>query len=105
MKHTEVFEKIIEEQLARIERIKQNQTPVDYTSLDKIIIGVIGGDGIGPTITAHARRVLEEILKEEILAGKVEFRTIDGCTIENRHAAGKAIPDDVLEEIKSVTCC
>ncbi|HQC82359.1 MAG TPA: isocitrate/isopropylmalate family dehydrogenase, partial [Bacillota bacterium] len=100
MKHTEVFEKIIEEQLARIERIKQNQTPVDYTSLDKIIIGVIGGDGIGPTITAHARRVLEEILKEEILAGKVEFRTIDGCTIENRHAAGKAIPDDVLEEIK-----
>jgi isocitrate dehydrogenase (NAD+) len=100
MKHTEVFEKIIEEQLARIERIKQNQTPVDYTSLDKIIIGVMGGDGIGPTITAHARRVLEEIMKEEVQTGKVEFRTIDGCTIENRHAAGKAIPDDVLEEIK-----
>lgn len=100
MNYTDAFEKIIEEQLARIERIKQNQTPVDYTSLDKIIIGVIGGDGIGPTITAQARRVLEEILKEEVLAGKVEFRTIDGCTIENRQAAGKAIPDDVLEEIK-----
>jgi isocitrate dehydrogenase (NAD+) len=30
----------------------------------------------------------------------VEFKVIEGCTIENRAAAGKAIPDDVLSEIK-----
>ncbi len=100
MKYTEIFEEIVKRQLTRIEVIKQNQTPVDYQSLDKIVIGVIGGDGIGPAITKQARRVLEEILSEEVKAGKVEFRTIEGCTIENRAAVGKAIPDDVLVEIR-----
>ncbi|MBQ3224915.1 MAG: isocitrate/isopropylmalate dehydrogenase family protein, partial [Oscillospiraceae bacterium] len=67
----------------------------------KIIIGVCGGDGIGPAITKEAHRVLEYLLKEEVDAGKIEFRVIDGLTIENRVAANKAIPDDVLEELKA----
>ncbi len=33
-------------------------------------------------------------------AGKVEFRTIEGLTIENRAAQLKAIPEDVLVELK-----
>ena len=68
--------------------------------MERIVIGVIGGDGIGPAITDQAKRVLEHLLKAEIQKGKVEINVIDGLTIENRAACGKAIPDDVLEEIK-----
>ncbi|MBQ9939403.1 MAG: isocitrate/isopropylmalate dehydrogenase family protein [Oscillospiraceae bacterium] len=97
----EKFAALIEAQLARVERMKAQKEFVDYNKLDKIIIGVCGGDGIGPIITGEAQRVLEFLLKEEVEAGKVEFKMIDGLTIENRVAANKAIPDDVLAEIKS----
>ena len=100
MDYIKDFEKIVSQQLSRVEKMKQTQDFIDYQSLDKIIIGVIGGDGIGPIITAHAKRVLEYLLGDEVKRGKVEFRTIEGCTIEKRAAAGKAIPDDVLDEIK-----
>ncbi|MDO4482400.1 MAG: isocitrate/isopropylmalate family dehydrogenase [Bacillota bacterium] len=98
--YLEKFEQIVQQQLARVEKMKNDRDFVDYKALDKIIIGVVGGDGIGPAITAQAQRVLEHLLADEVKAGKVEFRVIDGCTIENRAAAGKAIPDDVLEELK-----
>ncbi|MBR2181018.1 MAG: isocitrate/isopropylmalate dehydrogenase family protein, partial [Oscillospiraceae bacterium] len=95
------FEKIIALQLKRIEAMKKENEFIDYAALPKIIIGVCGGDGIGPAITKEAHRVLEYLLKEEVDAGKIEFRVIDGLTIENRVAANKAIPDDVLEELKA----
>ena len=94
------FEKIIEMQLGRIEAMKAETDFIDYNTLPKLIIGVCGGDGIGPAITREAHRVLETLLADKVKAGKVEFRVIDGLTIENRAAAGKAIPDDVLAEIK-----
>ena len=97
---TEKYEALLRGQLERVERINANKEAIDYSSLDKIIIGVCGGDGIGPVITAASRRVLEYILADQIKAGKVELRDIDGLTIENRAAVGKAIPDDVLEELK-----
>ena len=92
----EKFGKLLEEQMVRIERMKSVKDFTDYSKLDKIIIGVVGGDGIGPAITHEAHRILEFLLKDE----KVEFKVIDGCTIENRAACGKALPDDVLEELK-----
>ncbi|MBR5448925.1 MAG: isocitrate/isopropylmalate dehydrogenase family protein, partial [Clostridia bacterium] len=95
------FRAILEKQLTRVENMKSQGDFVDYNSLDKIIIGVCGGDGIGPTITKEAERVLRSMLKDEVAAGKVEFRTIDGLTIENRIAHGKAIPDDVMAELKA----
>ena len=95
------FEQIVKTQQARVQRLKNDTGAVDYQKLDKIIIGVIGGDGIGPAITAHAQRVLETLLADDVAQGKVEFRTIEGLTIENRSACGQAIPDDVLEEIKA----
>ena len=98
--YLEKFEAIVKQQLARVEKMKSDKDFVDYKALDKIIIGVVGGDGIGPAITAQAQRVLEHLLADEVKSGKVEFKVIDGCTIENRAAAGKAIPDDVLEELK-----
>lgn len=97
----EKFRSILEEQIARERKMEQNKAYTDYKSLDKIIIGVCGGDGIGPIISAESVRVLEFILKDEIAAGKVEIRTIEGLTIENRIAHNKAIPDDVLAEIKA----
>ncbi|MBQ3055640.1 MAG: isocitrate/isopropylmalate dehydrogenase family protein [Oscillospiraceae bacterium] len=95
------FEKIIDMQLARIEKMKAEDDFIDYAKLDKLIIGVCGGDGIGPAITEQSARVLKHLLADQIASGKVEFRNIDGLTIENRAACGKAIPDDVLAELKA----
>lgn len=95
------FRKILEEQLTRVENIKAQGDFIDYPALQKIVIGVCGGDGIGPTITHEAKRVLEYVLDSEVKAGRIEFRDIDGLTLENRIAANKAIPDDVLAELKA----
>lgn len=97
----EQFRTLLTEQIARQQKMENDKDVVDYSKLDKIVIGVCGGDGIGPVISAEAERVLAFILKDEIVAGKVEIRTIEGLTIENRIAHGKAIPDDVLAEIKA----
>jgi isocitrate dehydrogenase (NAD+) len=94
------FEKIVTEQLERVERMKKGEDWTDYDALKPIIIGMIGGDGIGPFITDEARRILEALLADQVKSGKVEFRTIEGLTIEKRAKVGKAVPDDVLEEIK-----
>ncbi len=96
----EHFGKILKEQLKRVEDMKASAGWMDYSKLDKLVIGVVGGDGIGPFICKHAENVLKELLKEEIAAGKVEVRTIDGLTIENRAKHLKAIPDEVLVELK-----
>ena len=96
----EKFGQLLEEQLRRVEEMKAQGDFIDYQSLDQIIIGVCGGDGIGPAITAQAQRVLEYLLKKEIKTGKVIFRTIDGLTIERRAAENAAIPPAVLEELK-----
>ena len=99
-KAKEHFGKIVTEQLERVERMKAGEDWVDYNSLKPIIIGVVGGDGIGPFICKHAHQILEFLLEDEVKNGKIEFRVIEGLTIENRAKVMKAIPDDVLEEIK-----
>lgn len=97
----EKFGALLEMQQARVKEMRAQGDFVDYAALDQIIIGVCGGDGIGPTITKEAARVLEFLLKDEVTRGKVAFRVIDGLTIENRAAQNKAIPDDVLAELKA----
>lgn len=97
----EKFESLMRSQLERAQRIKQEKEFTDFDSLDKIVIGVCGGDGIGPIITKESARVLEFMLKEQVDANKVEFKVIDGLTIENRAACNKAIPEDVLAELKT----
>lgn len=96
----EKFGAVIEDQLKRIEKMKAEKDFLDYSKLDQIVIGVVGGDGIGPAITAQAQRILEYLLKDEVSSGKVAFKVIDGCTIEHRAEVGKALPDDVVEELK-----
>jgi len=94
------FGKIIEEQLARVERLKQQPDWLDFSQLKPIKIGMIGGDGIGPTIAIESQRVLEYLLRDQVSTGKVEFRTIEGLTIENRAKHLTSIPDDVLAAIR-----
>ncbi len=96
----ERFGTLLEQQAARVAGIRQAPPPTDFAALDTIKIGIIGGDGIGPAIAAEAQRLLEELLAAQVASGKVEFGTIDGLTIENRAAQHKAIPDDVLAEIR-----
>ena len=94
------FGAVIEQQLERIERIKTSPEPTDFSKVKPIIVGMLGGDGIGPMIAAESRRVLEGLLKQEVDAGKVEFRTIEGLTIENRAEKLQSIPDDVMAAVK-----
>lgn len=96
----EKFRGLMTAQLARAKKIKEDNTFTDFQALDTIVIGICGGDGIGPIITKESERVLAFLLKDEVARGKVQFKEIDGLTIENRAACNKAIPDDVLEELK-----
>ena len=94
------FGTVLQQQLERVERLKEEGDWVDYSNVSPIIIGMLGGDGIGPTISYETQRVLEYLLREEVASGKVEFKVIDGLTIENRAEKLQSIPDDVLAEIK-----
>jgi isocitrate dehydrogenase (NAD+) len=73
---------------------------VDYTKIAPLRIGILAGDGIGPFIAAESKRVLSFLLKDEVASGRIVVDDIAGLTIENRAAHLKAIPDDVLDEIK-----
>ena len=97
----EHFGTVLAEQLERVERLLLEGDWVDYSAVDPIVIGMIGGDGIGPSISEATQRVLEYLLQDAVSSGKVRFRTIDGLTIENRAAKLQSIPDDVLADIQS----
>lgn len=96
----EQFRTLLNQQLKRVEIMESGATAKDYSKADKIVIGIVGGDGIGPIIVKEAKQLIEFLLDDEVKSGKVEFNIIDGLTIENRLNVGKAIPDDVLSEIK-----
>ena len=96
----EHFGEVLAQQLERVELLRQEGDWRDYGKIEPIVIGTIGGDGIGPSISAATRRVLEYLLKDAVDGGKVRFRAIEGLTIENRAAEMKSIPDDVLAAIK-----
>lgn len=99
-KAKEHFEDILVEQLTRVEKMKAGEDWIDYSKLKPIIIGIVGGDGIGPYICKHAHHILKFLLEKEVQEKKIEFRVIEGLTIEKRAKVMKAIPDDTLDEIK-----
>lgn len=94
------FEKMVSDQLARVERMKNEPPAVDFANKEKIIIGFVDGDGIGPVIMKETRRVLDSLLAEDVEADRIEMRTIEGLTLENRIAQNNTLPEDVLEAIK-----
>ncbi len=96
----EHFGKLVGEQLDRVEKLKAAEDWLDFSKIKPIIIGVAGGDGIGPTISKEAERVLAFLLADEVKKGNVEFREITGLTIENRSRLNQSLPDDVLAQLK-----
>ena len=92
---------ILEMQKKRVAAMRAQGDFLDYAALNPLVIGVCGGDGIGPVITRVSEDVLRFLLDADVQAGKVAFRTIDGLTIENRIATGQAIPADVLANLKT----
>ena len=95
------FKRILENQLARCEKMKNCTEKTDFSKKEKIVIGVIDGDGIGPVIVNSAETVMRKLLEKEISAGKIEIKRIDGLTIENRLLKNQSVPEEVLTEIKS----
>ena len=97
----EQFRTLLTEQIARSERMERGAQAKNFAAMDKIVIGVAGGDGIGPIIMRETRRVMDALLADEIASGRVEIRDIDGLTIENRLALHQSVPADTLAAIKS----
>ena len=95
------FESLLRQQLERQERMEQAAPEKDFARMKTITIGLIDGDGIGPIIMKQAERVLETLLADDIASGRVVLKKIEGLTIENRLALGKAVPEDVLAAIKT----
>ncbi|MGI6766835.1 MAG: isocitrate/isopropylmalate family dehydrogenase [Lentihominibacter sp.] len=100
MTYTQHFETIVKEQLERVERMKSMQEAPDFSAMEKIVIGTIDGDGIGPIIMNSVREILKKLLTEEIACGKIELRQIDGLTIGNRIEKMETVPSDVMAVIK-----
>ncbi len=96
----EKFGELIRGEYARIEAMKKDNVVKDFSKLDHIVVGILPGDGIGPIIMKQALRVVSELLKDEIAGGRVEIRTIEGMTIENRVEKMQSLPDEVFEECK-----
>lgn len=96
----EKFAELIRSEYARIERMRQDTEVKDFSKLEKIIIGILPGDGIGPIIMEQALRVLHALMADEIASGRIEIRHIEGMTIENRDALGESLPEPIFEEMK-----
>ncbi len=92
------FRTLLLQQQARIANMDTNA--VDFSKKKTVTVGLIDGDGIGPIIMKQALRVLEKLLAEDIQSGAVVLKRIEGLTIENRTAQGKAVPEEVLIQIK-----
>ena len=96
----EKFGALLENESARIEKMKQGSMPTDFSKKEKIIIGVLPGDGVGPILMEQAMRVLGELVGKEIAEKKIEIRTIEGMDIATRVAKLESLPEDVKPKIK-----
>ena len=97
----EQFKALITQQLQRQLKMESDAGAKDFANMDKIVIGLVPGDGIGPIIFDSASKVMNYLLRDEVQKGRIELKYIDGLTIENRMEKGQSVPDDVLAEIKS----
>ena len=61
-------------------------------------ITVLGGDGIGPDVTAEAVKVLDAVGKKFDLSFEYQYALIGGCAYEKY---GKPLPEETLETAKN----
>lgn len=97
----EQFGALIENERTRIAHMKESSRPTDFSRKEKIIIGILPGDGVGPILMEQALRVLMELVGNEIAQNRIEIRTIEGMTIEDRVAKMESLPADVIPKIKA----
>ncbi|MCD8361834.1 MAG: isocitrate/isopropylmalate dehydrogenase family protein [Lachnospiraceae bacterium] len=95
----ETFGELLASQTERIEKMKAAPAAPEYENMDKIIIGVIRGDGIGPYVMKQALRVVNSMLAKPIADGRIEIRFIPGLSVDERRVAMKSIPDESLEAL------
>lgn len=100
-KAQEMFGELLAAQTERIERMKAAGAAPDYEKMEKIMIGVIPGDGIGPVIMEQALRVVRFLLAEPIAGGRIDIRIVPGLAVAERAKAMKSIPQESLEVLKS----
>lgn len=77
----EKFAELIQSEFERIERMKADKEVTDFSKLDKIVIGVLPGDGIGPIIMKEALKVLNNLLA----AGDCQRSRRDPCDRGHDH--------------------
>lgn len=99
-KAQKAFGELIRQDYQRIDGMKKAQEPLDFSKLDKIIVGILPGDGIGPVIMPLALQVMEALVGDDVKSGKIEIRHIEGMTIENRVAQNNSLPQECLNEIR-----
>ena len=99
-KAQKAFGELIRQDYQRIDGMKKAQEPLDFSKLDKIIVGILPGDGIGPVIMPLALQVMEALVGDDVKSGKIEIRHIEGMTIENRVAQNNSLPQECLDEIQ-----
>ena len=95
------FETLLREQLQRQRDMETGVCRKNFENAEKICIGIIDGDGIGPIIMKEAVRVLEKLLEDEVKSGRVCLTRIEGLTIENRLACGQSVPEETLAAIRT----
>ena len=91
------FRSLLESQAERADRLGES---LGRRQGNATVIGLVGGDGIGPGIVSQAERALRKLLEAEIARGTIELRLIEGLTIENRLKQGQAVPENVLSAIR-----
>ena len=98
----EKYKALLYEQLQRSEDIKKVKDFTDYNKLDKLVIGVCGGDGIGPTITAASEKVLRKLLADDIAAFAADHPELRSLYIGWNDAITDLTPLVPLENLESV---
>ena len=86
------FRTLLEKQLERAGRMENAAPAKVFDAGTPVTVGLVPGDGIGPVIMAEARRVIDELLKEELATGTLTVRPIEGLTLERRLALGQPVP-------------
>ena len=94
------YKSLLEEQLRRQTRMETASPAKDFAKAERIVVGLVPGDGIGPIIMEQAERVLHRLLADDVASGRIELRAISGLTIKNRLALGRALPEDTLAAMK-----
>lgn len=80
-----------------------NKDGEDLCSLkksNKIVIGILPGDGIGHVLMNQTVRVLKCVLREEIIQDKIAIHTITGIDESNFSEACNGLSKETLVQIK-----